>query len=53
MPPLESNATPFRLIFQSGTVAEAERRLSVVKELVQRATRLRQLILQKSFTEKL
>jgi len=60
MPQPEINATQLWLISQSGSVAEVERRLSVVEELesvvtanLQRATRLRQSILQKAFTGEL
>lgn len=56
MQTLEMNATQPWLVSQSASVAEVERRLSVVEELeavvsanLQRATRLRQSILQKAF----
>ena len=64
MQTLEMNATQPWLVSQSASVAEVERRLSVVRELAgmvsansdesrdsvhQRATRLRQSILQKAF----
>jgi hypothetical protein len=68
MPTLEINATQPWLVSQAGSVAEVERRLSVVEELatvvsansdksrdsvLQRATRLRQSILQETFTVEL
>jgi hypothetical protein len=60
MPTLEINATQPSLISQSGSAVEVERRLSVLDELeavvsanLQRATRLRQSILQKAFTGEL
>lgn len=60
MPTLENNATQPYLISQPGNLADVERRLSLVEELaavvsanLQRATRLRQSILQKAFTGEL
>jgi len=56
MQTLEMNATQPWLVSQSASVAEVERRLSVVEELetvvsanLQRAIRLRQSILQRAF----
>lgn len=58
MPTREINATQPEFVSQPGNVVEVERRLSVVVELVvtanaQRATRLRQSILQRAFTGEL